>query len=80
MTPADGIKVEKGIVQVKQLSAAFGKDEGVKLPLAEIKVASVSLKDKSADVESVSLKGLDLRMSRDQGGETFPPCPAAGHG
>lgn len=72
MTPADGIKVENGTVQIKQLSADFAKKEGVRLPLAEIKVASVSLKDKSADVESVSLKGLDLRMSRDKDGKLSP--------
>ena len=72
MTPADGVKVEKGTVQVKQLSATFGKNEGMKLPLAEIKVASISLKDRTADVESVSLQGLDLRMSRDREGKLSP--------
>jgi Domain of Unknown Function (DUF748) len=69
MTPDDGIRIEKGELQVRKLSAALPSDEGIQLPQVGVRVTKVSLKERSADIESVTFNGGDIRFSRDKTGK-----------
>jgi uncharacterized protein involved in outer membrane biogenesis len=73
MTPEDGVRIEKAEIQARNLSAALGVGEGVKLPRVDVRVAKVSLKERSADLESVAFTGGDIRFSRDKEGKLSLP-------
>jgi Domain of Unknown Function (DUF748) len=69
MTPDEGVRIEKAEVQARNLAVPLSADEGIKLSRIDVRVAKVGLKEKSADVESVTFKDGDIRFSRDKGGK-----------
>ncbi len=64
----DGLKVSDMTLVGHDLAADFGKKEGVRLTEVSLKGGKLSLKEKSAEVESVTLSGGDINASREKGG------------
>ncbi len=67
-----GLKVTDMTLAGHDLAADFGKKERVRLAEVSLKGGKISLKDKAAEVESVTLAGGDVNFSREKrGGFSF---------
>lgn len=64
----EGLKVSDMTLVGHKLGADFGKKEGALLTEVSLKGGKLSLKDKTAEVESVTLAGGDISASRDKDG------------
>ncbi|MDD2337859.1 MAG: DUF748 domain-containing protein [Geobacteraceae bacterium] len=64
----EGLKVSDMSLVGHELSADFGKKEGVRLTEVSLKGGKISLKEKAAEVESVTLAGGDIKASREKSG------------
>lgn len=65
---ADGLLVDGFSLAAHDLAMDFGRKEGAKLAKVSLTGGALSLKEKSAEVESVILSGGDLKMSREKDG------------
>ena len=63
-----GLKVTDMTLVGHDLAADFGKKERVRLAEVSLKGGKISLKDKAAEVESVTLAGGDVNFSREKSG------------
>jgi uncharacterized protein involved in outer membrane biogenesis len=64
-SPEAGLRMEKADVYLRQISAPFGKGEGVQLASAALKGGDLRLAEKSLTVEEVIVNRGDIRFSRD---------------
>lgn len=64
----EGLKVNDLSLAGHELHADFGKKEGVRLTEVSLKGGKLSLKDKTAEVESITLAGGDIKASREKDG------------
>jgi uncharacterized protein involved in outer membrane biogenesis len=64
----EGLKVNDLSLAGHELYADFGKKEGVRLTEVSLKGGKLSLKEKTAEVESITLTGGDLKASREKDG------------
>ncbi|MHC1697215.1 MAG: DUF748 domain-containing protein [Geobacteraceae bacterium] len=64
----EGLKVNDLYLTGHELGADFGNNEGVRLTEVALKGGKLSLKDKTAEVESVTLTGGDIKVSRGKEG------------
>ncbi len=67
-TSDEGLKVTDMSLTGHGIDADFGKKEGVRLAEVSLKGGTISLKEKAAEVESVTLAGGDIRASRTKDG------------
>jgi uncharacterized protein involved in outer membrane biogenesis len=65
----DGLKVSDMSLAGHDLAVDFGKKEGVRLTEVSLTGGKLSLKEKSAEIESVKLSGGDIMASREKGGD-----------
>ena len=76
-----GLKAEKTDIQLRGISAPFGKKEGVRLATVDIKSGVFNLSGNSLLVDSVAISNGDIHFSRDGGGkfswESLLPAGAA---
>lgn len=64
----EGLKVNDLSLAGRELHADFGKKEGVRLSEVSLKGVKLSLKEKTAEVASITLAGGELTASRDKDG------------
>ncbi|MRR55211.1 MAG: DUF748 domain-containing protein [Deltaproteobacteria bacterium] len=64
----EGLKVNDLSLTGHELQADFGKKEGVRLTEVSLKGGKLSLKEKTAEVASITLAGGDLKASREKDG------------
>lgn len=64
----EGLKVDDLSLAGDELGADFGKKEGVRLSEVALKGGKISLKEKKAEVESITLAGGDIKASREKDG------------
>ncbi|HOP41150.1 MAG TPA: DUF748 domain-containing protein, partial [Geobacteraceae bacterium] len=67
-TTADGLRVGGLSLDAHDLVMDFGRKEGVKLAKISVTGGTLSLKEKTAVLESVTLSGGDLKLSREKEG------------
>ncbi len=67
-SPEAGLRMEKADVYLRQLSAPFGKGEGVELASAALTGGDLRLNEKNVTVEEVTFDKGDIRFSRDSKG------------
>jgi len=65
----DGLKMSDLSLAGHDLAVDFGNKEGVRLTEVSLSGGKLSLKEKSAKIESVKLSGGDIRASRGKGGD-----------
>lgn len=68
----DGLKAEKASAKLQNLLVPFGKNEGVKIPRIAATGGSVDLKTQSALLDSVTIDGGSVALSRAATGELSP--------
>ena len=68
----EGMRLEKVSVQARQLSAPFGKREGITLASLSLDGGKFSQKENLLEVADVTLRDGDLRFSRDRKGALLP--------
>ncbi len=64
----NGLKAEKTDAQLRQISASFGKDEGIRLKSVALKGGDLRFGEKKLIVDAVSVSNGDLRFSRNDKG------------
>ena len=67
-SPEAGLKAEKTDAQLRQISASFGKSEGIKVATAAMKGGVLKLSEKNLSVDAVTISNGDLRLSRNDKG------------
>jgi len=72
LTPVDGLRVTKLALETRQVSVPFGKEDGMKLTRAVLTGGKASLKERTAEVESVELHDAGIKLSRDAKGAISP--------
>lgn len=68
----EGTRLEKVSVQARQLSAPFGKREGINLASLSLDGGKFSRKENLLEVADVTLRDGNLRFSRDRKGALLP--------
>ena len=68
----EGMRLEKVSIQARQLSAPFGKGEGITLASLSLGGGRFSRKENLLEVADVTLRDGDLRFSRDRKGALLP--------
>ncbi len=71
-TTVDGLRLDKGNVEARQLAVSFGKEDGARLSRLAVSGVSGNLKGRTAEVEGVRLQNGNFRISRAANGQLSP--------